>query len=263
MASTGSTWPRSRWCGVAPNSRRHLQLPGVDVDGDDRVGTCEPCEPGDGGVCPPRRSRTRRPSRPDPRCTRVHGGAEAGHHAAADQARRPRASPQGPPWWPDRHATRVFSAKAPIPRAGDSAWPSRVIFRVALWVAKQYQGRPRLHERQSPADGTPVQDHEVARHHVGDTFARPPRPGPSRLMAEQERKVVVDGTLPVVEVRVAYPTCLDGHEDLTRARVRDLDGLDGDRLTLGSGDYGPDAVRHDSPLGSTGRPEVDPTTAGR
>ena len=82
-------------------------------------------------------------------------------------------------------------------------------------------------------------------------------------MAQQEGKLVVDGTLPVVEVRVAHPAGLDGHEDLTRAGVRHHDGLDGYRLTLGSGNYGPDAVRHDSPLGSTGRPEVGPTTVGR
>ena len=51
--------------------------------------------------------------------------------------------------WPA--ATRVFSAKAPIPSAGDSGVPSAsVIFWVALWVAKQYQGRPRRHARHSP-----------------------------------------------------------------------------------------------------------------
>jgi hypothetical protein len=43
--------------------------------------------------------------------------------------------------WPA--ATSVFSAKAPMPRAGDSGVPSAsVIFWVALWVAKQYQGGP-------------------------------------------------------------------------------------------------------------------------
>src|SRR5689334_5211858 len=48
-------------------------------------------------------------------------------------------------------ATRVFSANAPMPSAGDSTVPSsRVIFWVALWVAKQYQGRPRRHARQLP-----------------------------------------------------------------------------------------------------------------
>ena len=48
-------------------------------------------------------------------------------------------------------ATSVLSAKAPMPRAGESGVPSAsVIFWVALWVAKQYQGRPRRHARHSP-----------------------------------------------------------------------------------------------------------------
>src|SRR5919107_5018614 len=55
--------------------------------------------------------------------------------------------------WPA--ATSVFSAKAPMPSAGDSSVPAsspsaRVIFWVALKVAKQYHGSPRLHARQSP-----------------------------------------------------------------------------------------------------------------
>ena len=50
--------------------------------------------------------------------------------------------------WPA--ATRVFSAKAPMPRAGDSSCPSSVIFCLALSESKQYQGRPRRHERQVP-----------------------------------------------------------------------------------------------------------------
>ena len=51
--------------------------------------------------------------------------------------------------WPA--ATRVFSAKAPMPRAGERGVPSvSVIFCVALWVSKQYQGRPRRHARHSP-----------------------------------------------------------------------------------------------------------------
>ena len=51
--------------------------------------------------------------------------------------------------WPA--ATSVFSANAPMPSAGDSTVPSaRVIFWTALWVAKQYQGRPRRQARHCP-----------------------------------------------------------------------------------------------------------------
>src|SRR5690606_33192168 len=48
-------------------------------------------------------------------------------------------------------ATSVLSAKAPMPSAGESSVPSSsVIFCVALKVAKQYHGRPRLQARQVP-----------------------------------------------------------------------------------------------------------------
>ncbi len=51
--------------------------------------------------------------------------------------------------WPA--ATRVFSANAPMPSAGESSVPSRrVIFCFALWVSKQYQGRPRRQARHWP-----------------------------------------------------------------------------------------------------------------
>ena len=51
--------------------------------------------------------------------------------------------------WPA--ATSVCPAKAPMPSAGERGVPSAsVIFCVALWVAKQYQGRPRRQARHSP-----------------------------------------------------------------------------------------------------------------
>ena len=55
--------------------------------------------------------------------------------------------------WPE--ATRVFSANAPMPSAGESSVPApspsaSVIFWVALKVAKQYHGSPRSQARQSP-----------------------------------------------------------------------------------------------------------------
>src|SRR6185436_7066607 len=48
-------------------------------------------------------------------------------------------------------ATSVFSTNAPLPSAGDSSVPSASVIRcVALWVLKQYHGRPRLQARQWP-----------------------------------------------------------------------------------------------------------------
>ena len=50
------------------------------------------------------------------------------------------------------------------------------------------------------------------------------------LVAEQEREVVVDAALAVVQVGVAHAARLHLHERLARARVGDDDRLDGDRL---------------------------------
>ena len=47
--------------------------------------------------------------------------------------------------------TSVFSAKAPMPSAGESSVPSAsVIFCAALWVSKQYQGLPLRQARHCP-----------------------------------------------------------------------------------------------------------------
>ena len=119
--------------------------------------------------------------------------------------------------WPA--ATSVFSAKAPIPRAGDSGVPSaRVIFWVALWVSKQYQGRPRRQDRHSPHTARQLSTTKSP----GPTAVTP---GPTastdagRLVPEQERELVVDAALPVVEVGVADPAGLHRHHHLARSRI--------------------------------------------
>ena len=65
------------------------------------------------------------------------------------------------------------------------------------------------------ADGTPVEDHEVAggdvAHVVADGFDHP-----GRLVAEQEREVVVDRALAVVQVGVADAARLHSHQRLAR-----------------------------------------------
>ena len=71
--------------------------------------------------------------------------------------------------WPD--ATRVFSMNAPMPSAGVSSVPSvSVIFWVALWVAKQYQGLPLQAGAALAAHRPPVEDDEVAGRDVGDAL---------------------------------------------------------------------------------------------
>ena len=73
--------------------------------------------------------------------------------------------------WPA--ATRVFSAKEPIPSAGGELGvpSSRVIFWVALWVAKQYRRLALAACAAFAADCTPVEDDQVAGGDVGDVIA--------------------------------------------------------------------------------------------
>ena len=133
-------------------------------------------------------------------------------------------------------ATSVLSAKAPMPSAGDSSVPSSsVIFWVALWVLKQYQGSPAAGPALA-AHGPPVEDHVVAWRHLRHALADG-LDDAGRLVAEEEREVVVDAALAVVEVGVAHAAGLDGHDGLARAGVGDDDGLDGHGLALGPGDH--------------------------
>ena len=161
--------------------------------------------------------------------------AEAGHHAAAEQpgGRRRGAAGSTLVHWPA--ATRVFSANAPMPSAGDSSVPSvSVIFWVALWVAKQYQRLARAAGPALAADRAPVEDDEVAGRDVGD--ARADRlDDAGGLVAEQEREVVVDAALAVVQVGVAHPAGLDLHDRLAGPGVGDddVDELDGGALGCG------------------------------
>ena len=161
----------------------------------------------------------------------VHGGTEAGHHAAAEQAggggRR-----LGSTFvhWPA--ATSVFSSEGADAQRGLSSVPSAsVIFWVALWVAKQYQGLPLRQARHSPADRAPVEDHEVAGRHVGDPLTDG-LDDAGRLVAEQEREVVVDAALAVVQVGVADAAGLHLDQRLTRAGVGDQHGLQRHRPPL-------------------------------
>ena len=96
---------------------------------------------------------------------------------------------------------------------------SRVIFWVALWVAKQYHGSPRLQARQSPQTARQLSTTKSPGGDLGDALAdRLDDAG--GLVAEQERELVVDAALAVVQVGVADPAGLDLHHGLARARGR-------------------------------------------
>ena len=83
----------------------------------------------------------------------------------------------------------------------------------------------------------PVEDDEVAGRHVGDALAdRLDDAG--GLVAEQEREVVVDAALAVVQVGVAHAARLHLDDRLARPGIGDDDRLDRHRRTL--------RARHDS-----------------
>jgi hypothetical protein len=83
----------------------------------------------------------------------------------------------------------------------------------------------------TPADGTPVEDHEVTGFDLGDTGADLLHDS-GGLVAEQEREVVADPALPVVQVGVAHPAGLDAHHRLARAGIRHQNRLHPYRAVL-------------------------------
>ena len=140
--------------------------------------------------------------------------------------------------------TSVLSANAPMPSAGESSVPSSSVMRcVALWVLKQYQGRPRRQARQSPHTARQLRIDEVAGRDVGDALTDR-LDDARRLVAEQEREVVVDAALAVVQVGVADPAGLHLDDRLARARVGDDDVLERDRRALAPCDDSADGLRH-------------------
>ena len=86
-------------------------------------------------------------------------------------------------------------------------------------MAKQYHGSPRLQARQSPQTARQLRiTKSPGATSVTSVADRLDDAG--RLVAEQEREVVVDAALAVVQVGVADPAGLDLHQRLARARGR-------------------------------------------
>ena len=141
-------------------------------------------------------------------------------------------------------ATSVFSMKATDAEGGGelgAVFQSHLLRRVVCVEAVL-----RLTAAAGPAvaaDGSPVEDHVVARldvsHALADGFHQA-----RRLVAEEEREVVVDAALAVVEVGVADAARLDGDECLSRTRIGHDNGLDLDWCALGAGDDSTYVLRH-------------------
>ena len=128
--------------------------------------------------------------------------------------------------------TSVFSTNAPMPRAAESSWPDCQGHLLGGVVGGE--AVPGFAAATGPAvaaDRAPVEDDEVAGRDVGDALADG-LDDPGGLVAEQERELVVDAALAVVQVGVAHPAGLDRDHGLARPRVRDHDRLHRHRLAL-------------------------------
>ena len=123
-------------------------------------------------------------------------------------------------------ATSVFSTNAPMPkrwREFGAVLESHLLLGVV--GAEAVPRASALTGTTLTADRAPVQDDVVAGSDVGDVRAdRLDHTG--SLVAEQEREVVVDATLAVVQIGMADPARLNLDDDLARPRIRDDDGFD-------------------------------------
>ena len=196
-----------------------LELPVVDVDRDDRRRAGDLATLNGGVADAAAADDGERVAQAD--TTGVHGRAEAGHDATAEQPTAA-ASASGSTLvhWPA--ATSVFGEGADAERRRQLGAVGEVIFWVALWVAKQYHGLPLVAGSAVPADRTPVEDDEVARRDVGDTLTHR-LDDPRGLVAQEEGEVVVDAALAVVQVGVAHPARFDFDDRLTRTGIGDDD----------------------------------------
>ena len=93
------------------------------------------------------------------------------------------------------------------------------------------------------ADGSPVEDDEVADLDTGHAFADLGHVS-GGFVAEQERIVIADAALAVVEVRVADAARLHIDDDFARTRIGDDDVSEFDWGSLAAGDDALDSLWH-------------------
>ena len=218
--------------------------------------------PGDGRVADPtaadHRDRVTAAHAPG-----VHGRAEPGHHPAAEQAHGrgvcvavdlgalPRRDERLLDERPDAERRGELGAvgeRHPLGRVvGGEAVPGLALEAGAALAAHR----------------APVEDDEVARRDVGDPRADR-LDGAGRLVAEEEREVVVDAALAVVQVGVADAARLDADDRLAGTGVghHDVDELDVG--PLGAGDDSLDGLRHgSSSVGGLGSASHAPSSGPR
>ena len=149
---------------------------------------------------------------------RVHGCAEAGHHAAPEQARG--LGPGGGVHLGGLAGgdQRLLGERADAERGAElgAVGEGHLLGRVEGGEA--VPGASPATGAAGAAHHTPVEDDEVAGRDLGDVG--PDRLDHSRrLVPEEEGEVVVDRALPVVQVGVAHAARLHGHARLAGTRV--------------------------------------------
>ena len=244
---------------VAPSSWAVVEFAVVDVEGDDFRGAGEP--------------RSDDSRRTDAACADhgdgvtaadvagVDGGAEAGHHATAEQpgdlglgGRVDLGALAGGDQGllgerADAESRREFGA---------------VGKRHLLLGVVRVEAVPRAAAEAGAAvaaDGPPVQYDEVAGLDVRDTLADRLH-DPGRLVTEQEGKLIVDAALAIVQVGMADTARLDLHHRLPRTRIRDRDLLDRDRRTLTRRHHTTHRLTHPPTLAASPAP-VSPSGVAR
>ena len=225
-----------------PELLRPFELAVVEVDGDDRGGASQQ-RTGDGGIAHP--TATEHGNRIAPTdAAGVDRRADAGHDATTQQARCCCGSRRVDLGALARGHQRLVGERADTERrrqhrAVDERHLLRgvergeAVLRIALEAATT-----------RAAHRTPVEHHVVAGGDTRDALTdRLDDAG--CLVAEEERELVVDAALAIVEIGVADAARLDLHHRLTRARVGDHDRLDRHRLALATGHHSTNLLRHD------------------
>ena len=175
--------------------------------------------------------------------TGVHGGAEAGHDAAAEQAGRGRVGLRV------HLRALLFVHEGLLRERADAQGRGELgavgkrhalggvvgveaVLRVALAAGAALA-----------AHCAPVQHHEIAFGDVGDVLADR-LDDTSRLMAEQERERIFDVAVAVRQVRVAHAGGLDLDHNVVGAGLGDHNVHDLDRGALLAGDYSLHSLCH-------------------
>ena len=153
----------------------------------------------------------------------IHGGAKAGHDAAADEAGGQRTGGRIDLHRLDRIDQRQLAKRADAESRRQRGAVGEGHFLLSVAAGKAI---PRTTAQARPAvaaGSAPGEDHEITGLNVRD-FRSDFLDYPGRLVSEEKGKLVVDCSLPVVQVGMADAAGLDAHQRLTLRGVGHQDG---------------------------------------